>query len=161
VTHKETIVNAEHVIDLHIELVDVLRLRRSFFKICRRPRASRSGDKAQELLRQWADPVWGNLFVGERSAARSVGVSRCRIIDGAGRGAEVALAKRHDGNRRQVALAVDVPAALVVAEEKQFVPDDASAARASKLVIDGMRHAAGKHIPRLKRRIAMILERAA
>src|SRR5262249_30067744 len=161
VTHKKTIVDAEHVIDLHVELVDILRLRGSSFKICRRPRASRNGDKAQKLLREWADPVWGDLFVGEGSASRSVGVSGCRIIDGAGRGAEVALAKRHDGNRRQVALAVDVPAALVVAEEKQFVPDDPAAARASKLVIDGMRHAAGKHIPGLKCRVAMILERAA
>src|SRR5262249_17127281 len=38
VTHKKTIVDAEHVIDLHVELVDILRLRGSSFKICRRPR---------------------------------------------------------------------------------------------------------------------------
>ena len=161
VPHKHAVVRPDHIVRFDVELVDGLGLRSGLLEIGRQTRARRSGEEAQDLLSDRADPVGRNLLVCEWRAAGTVGGSRVRIVDDGRGGAQVAGAEGQRRDRRQIRLPEHVAAALVVAEEEEFVLDGAPAKGAAELVIDRVRSAGREDVLRLQLVVAMILEQAA
>jgi hypothetical protein len=80
--------------------------------------------EGEQLLRDRADAICGDGFVGKRCPPRAVGIARRRVVNIGGRVAKVAGAPFQDRNDVAVDLAELVVGVLVIAKVKQFVLDD-------------------------------------
>src|SRR5215471_11800112 len=158
VAHEEPVVGSGHVIDFHVELVDSLALRGGLLKIGRQTGTSGCRYKAKDLGGYGADTSGRYPIVWKRLAACAIRVARGRVVNRRGCGAQVPISERNGRYGGEVGVAEDIPAALVVSEEKELVLTDAAAETAPELIVNAMRSRAGEYVPGLQIVVAMIFK---
>ena len=121
----------------------------------------RGGDKADDPTGDGADATLRDDVAGEGGTTVSGGVTGERVVDGGAAGREIARAEGGSGNITAVDLAEVVAAALVVAEEEEFVANDTPAEGAAELVVGGWRFGDGEGVAGLDVFVAMEVEEAA
>ena len=117
--------------------------------------------EGEVLRRNWTDAAGWNLVIREWLPAGAVRVTRGRVVDRCGRGAQIAGAEGHGRNRRQGDLSHNVPATLIVGEKEQFIPDEPPSGGTAELIVNAMRHCGGKNVSGLQVAVAMVFEHAA
>ena len=159
----EAIIRAQDPVHLGVYLVErlyphavLLVVHLAFHRVQVRQRR-----KAQDALRDRADPARRNEVPGERGTPTSVGRAGERVVDGRVAGRQIAAAEGRARQAAAVHLAQMIPAALIVSEKEELVANNASADRPAELVVHRgcLRHR--KRVARLDILIAVKLEQAA
>ena len=119
------------------------------------------GDEADDPTGDGADAALRDDVVGEGGTPVAGGVAGEGIIDGGAAGRQVARAEGGAGNVPAVHLAEEVAAALIVAEEEEFVTYDTPAESSAELVVSGRRFADGEGVAGLDVFVAVEVEEAA
>ena len=88
-------------------------------------------------------------------------ISAERIVDGGGRSGEVPGSHVHRGNGGKGELAIQIAAALEVAEDEKLVPDDPAADRSAVLVVTPCGTLVAKTLRDCSGAIAVVFEEAA
>src|SRR5207244_1507685 len=80
IAYEERIVAVDLMIHLDVKGIAVLHADRCFLVVSAESRKSGRGYETQYFFRDGTDPIWWNDVAGKGLAARSIGITRARIV---------------------------------------------------------------------------------